>query len=84
MAEEDPRAGRKIPVRRYVDVDVFTPRQRDVIREIGKGKTVPEVAETLDLAPGTIRNYVKAINAKIPGSALPMTKILLYAQKVDA
>lgn len=81
---EDGRAGRKIPVKEYVDVEVFTPRQRDVIREIGRGKTVPEVADTLDLADGTIRQYVKDIAAKIPGSALPMTRILLYAQKVDA
>lgn len=39
----------------------LTPRQRDVLREIGRGRSTKEIARNLDLAEGTVKIHLAAI-----------------------
>lgn len=39
----------------------LTPRQRDVLREIGRGHSTKEIARNLDLAEGTVKIHLAAI-----------------------
>lgn len=43
----------------------LTPREMEVLAEVAKGKTNPEIADTLGLAEKTVRNHVSAILAKL-------------------
>ncbi len=45
--------------------EVFTDRELDILRLIVQGYSNPEIAGKLYLAPGTVRNYVSAILAKL-------------------
>ena len=40
-------------------------RERDVLMLIGKGKTNAEIAETLFLSPGTVRNTVSHVYGRL-------------------
>ncbi len=62
--------------RRYVDPDIaasalagescpLTPRELDVLRECRKGGTIPVIARSLLLAPGTVRNYISSAMTKL-------------------
>lgn len=45
--------------------EVFTERERDVLRLLVQGHSNPEIARRLYLAPGTVRNYVSVILQKL-------------------
>jgi len=45
--------------------DEFTARELDILRLVAQGHSNPEIAGKLHLAPGTVRNYVSAILAKL-------------------
>jgi DNA-binding CsgD family transcriptional regulator len=47
------------------NADALTPRERDVLRLLGDGRTNQEIARDLHLAPGTVRLHVKHILAKL-------------------
>lgn len=62
--------------RRYVDPEVaadalsderspLTDRELDVLRAGRRGETTGEIARTLSLAPGTVRNHVSAVIGKL-------------------
>jgi DNA-binding NarL/FixJ family response regulator len=42
-------------------IDQLTPRQREILKEIAGGKSNREIAATLDLTEGTIKQHVHAI-----------------------
>lgn len=46
-------------------VENLNPRERDVLRLIGKGKTNSEIARTLHLSEGTVKNLVSRILSKL-------------------
>lgn len=46
-------------------VENLNPRERDVLRLIGKGKTNSEIARTLHLSEGTVKNLVSRILTKL-------------------
>jgi|KBSMisStandDraft_5_1062788.scaffolds.fasta_scaffold624835_1 DNA-binding CsgD family transcriptional regulator len=43
----------------------LTPREREVLELIGKGKTTKEIAEILNLSAGTVGNHRKGICRKL-------------------
>ena len=43
----------------------LTPREREVLRLLGQGRTNAEIAQRLFLAEGTVRNLVSAVLAKL-------------------
>lgn len=43
----------------------LTPRETDVLRLAAEGAEPPEIAERLHLSPGTVRNYLTAVVAKL-------------------
>ncbi|GAA3059647.1 response regulator transcription factor [Kitasatospora albolonga] len=45
----------------------LTPRELTVLGHVAEGATISEVAATLSLSPGTVRNYVSAAIAKTHG-----------------
>lgn len=49
---------------RRIEVDL-TPREREVLAWVARGKTNPEIAELLWLAPGTVRKHLENIYAKL-------------------
>ncbi len=48
-----------------VDLGELTDREREVLRLLGRGLANPEIAATLHLSEGTVRNYVSAILQKL-------------------
>jgi DNA-binding NarL/FixJ family response regulator len=56
------------PAARHVapapSLDMLTGRELDVLRLLGTGRTNREIAETLSLTEGTVKNYISAILAK--------------------
>ncbi len=46
-------------------LDVLTPRERQVLRLIGRGAANKDIARHLDLAEGTVKNHVTAVLAKL-------------------
>ncbi|MFD0274424.1 response regulator [Kitasatospora sp. NPDC127111] len=67
------RGGRVYDPRLVVDVvrsgtgAPLTPRELTVLGHVADGATINEVAATLSLSPGTVRNYVSAAIAKTRG-----------------
>lgn len=57
----------------------FTEREADVIRLIGQGKTNKEIADTLFLAPGRVKNIITGILQKL--NCKDRIQIALYAIK---
>lgn len=49
-------------------LDPLTDRERAVLRLAGEGRSNKEIALSLDLAPGTIRNYLSEAAAKLGAS----------------
>lgn len=43
----------------------LTPRERDVLRLVAAGYSNGEISEALHLAPGTVKNYLSAVFAKL-------------------
>ncbi|MEL6603213.1 MAG: response regulator transcription factor [Cyanobacteria bacterium J06614_10] len=59
--------------------DVLSQRERDVIRLLGQGKNNREIAQTLHLSQGTVRNHISRI---LSGLGLrDRTQAALWAQK---
>jgi DNA-binding NarL/FixJ family response regulator len=56
----------------------LTPRERDVLRELGTGATNRIVAERLGLSEGTVRNYVTRILAQL--ALTSRTQAALFAR----
>ena len=46
-------------------VEPLTSREEEVLRLLAQGLSNPEIAEQLHLAPGTVRNYVSEVFAKL-------------------
>ena len=47
------------------DREVLTDRERDVLRLAQRGLPNPQIAQTLHLSPGTVRNHLSAIYRKL-------------------
>jgi ATP/maltotriose-dependent transcriptional regulator MalT len=43
----------------------LTAREREVLTLIGRGRSNTEIAQDLQLAPGTVRTHIGRINAKL-------------------
>ena len=43
----------------------LTEREREILRQVEAGRTNKEIARTLDLSPGTVRNYLAEAAAKL-------------------
>ncbi|WP_404432909.1 response regulator transcription factor [Microbacterium lacus] len=72
---------------RYVDPEVaadalsdercpLTDRELDVLRAGRRGETTSEIARTLSLAPGTVRNHISAVLAKLAVSTRQQATLL--------
>src|SRR5579884_194269 len=69
--EQQPRFGDSAPA------EPFTARELDVLRALGSGATNHEIAESLSLTEGTVKNYVSVILAKT--GLRDRTQAALYA-----
>jgi two-component system response regulator DesR len=49
----------------WSDPDPLTDRERQVLRRAGEGRTSAEIAGTLDLSEGTVRNYLSEAISKL-------------------
>ncbi len=59
-----------------VDLSEFSSREMDIIRLLVAGKTNLEIADTLYLSTGTVKNYISQIYAKI--DCTDRTQAVLY------
>ena len=60
----------------WSDPDPLTDRERQVLRMAGEGKTSAEIASTLNLSEGTVRNYLsEAINKLGAGNRVEAARI---------
>ncbi len=50
------------------EVDPMTERERAVLRLAAEGRSNKEIAATLQLSPGTVRNYLSEVSAKLDAS----------------
>lgn len=64
-------------------VDGFTPRQRDVLREIVLGRSNREIAEKLFLSEGTVKNHVTAILQAVGVPDRTRLVVLLHRYSLD-
>ena len=56
---------RTLAVEAWTDEDPLTERERQVLRLAGEGQSGPEIAETLSLSEGTVRNYLSEAISKL-------------------
>jgi DNA-binding NarL/FixJ family response regulator len=54
-----------IPQAPTIDKDMFSPRELDIIRLLTQGKSNAEIAGTLYLSVGTVKNYLSQIYLKL-------------------
>lgn len=71
------RAAAEPPLPLRDDVPALTPREREVLRYLAEGRTNREIATILDISPGTVKNHVEHIIAKLPVS--DRTQAAVYA-----
>ena len=57
---------------------VLTPREREVLREVGRGRTNQEVAAELHLSPATARTYVSRLLTKLDARDRSRLVVLAY------
>lgn len=63
----------------------FTPRERDILRLVGREKmTAPQAAERLDLSRRTIHTYVYELSQRLPGDGKPRYRIMRFVDRLDA
>ncbi|WP_226910268.1 response regulator transcription factor [Marinilactibacillus psychrotolerans] len=62
------------PVNRFL-----THRELDIIKKIGEGKNNQEIADTLYLSVGTVKNHISSILTKL--ELRDRTQIAIYALK---
>ena len=55
----------ELAVEAWTDEDPLTERERQVLRLAGDGKSGPEIAESLNLSEGTVRNYLSEAISKM-------------------
>ena len=56
---------RRLTLRRLTQVDMLSPREREVARALSDGHSHKEVARLLGLAPATVRNQTQSIYQKL-------------------
>jgi len=59
------RAGVYLAAAAWDGSDPLTDRERQVLRLAGEGQSGPEIAETLKLSEGTVRNYLSEAISKV-------------------
>lgn len=91
-ADEVAEVVRKVAVGgRYVDPEIaadaltdercpLTPRELDVLRVGRRGETTGQIARTLSLAPGTVRNHISVVLGKL-GVETRQQAVLLAEEK---
>lgn len=57
--------GLKEKVNRILKMDILSDRERQVLKEIVKGRTTPEIAEALFISPKTVDNHRQSIHLKM-------------------
>jgi len=57
---------------------VLTERERDVLREVGRGLSNQEIAQTLYLSPATARTYVSRLLTKLHARDRSQLVVLAY------
>lgn len=65
-------------------IDTLSPRQREVVSLIAEGKTNREVADTLCISEGTVKNYVTKILEVVGVSDRTKLAILLVRQQMTS
>lgn len=73
----------KVPVVMTKTLKDFSKRERDVIRAVGNGKSYRQIARDLGLRHRYIQQLAWEIAQKIPGTAKPRTKLMLFYHRLD-
>lgn len=73
----DERIGARLGRPRATEEGELTPREREILRLIGEGKTNREVAQTLIISPGTVKKHVENMKSKLGVSR--RTELAAYA-----
>lgn len=55
----------------------LTPREREVLDLIVKGKSRRQVARALDISVHTVDGYIRSLSSKIPGELPPMRRFMV-------
>jgi two-component system response regulator DesR len=55
----------ELAIEAWTDQDPLSERERQVLRLAGEGRSGPEIAETLGLSEGTVRNYLSEAISKL-------------------
>jgi len=50
------------------DNNLLTPREQDVLRQLGKGRSYQETADELNISPHTVHSYIKSSYEKVQAS----------------
>ena len=77
MSEETDTPNRDIPP----EMKALTPREKEVLIEIGKGASNREIAERLYLSEGTVKNHVTSILGRL--GLRDRTQAALLAQSIQ-
>lgn len=59
------RSNRATPPRELLPLSLLTPRERQVVRHLAKGRANKEIARLLDASPWTVKNHLRAIFRKL-------------------
>ncbi|WP_327321255.1 response regulator transcription factor [Streptomyces sp. NBC_01210] len=65
LIEEFVRRDESVPESHAPELDVLSPRERDVLAVVGRGLSNNEIAETLVLSPLTVKTHVSRILTKL-------------------
>jgi DNA-binding NarL/FixJ family response regulator len=74
----DPAAVRVLASRRREPLDELTPRERQVLEQIARGRTNRDIAQTLVITEKTVKTHVSAILAKL--GVADRTQAAVYAK----
>ncbi len=75
----DPEAVRSLATTRHDPLEDLTPREREVLELIARGRTNRAIAEELVIAPKTVKTHVSAVLAKLGVS--DRTQAAIYAKE---
>jgi DNA-binding CsgD family transcriptional regulator len=77
------RAGDSLLLEEANDVAGLTAREREILRWVARGKTNPEIASLLWVAPSTVRKHLENVYAKL-GVSTRTAAVALFLGLIDA
>lgn len=72
----DPRGPQMVGAQKLPPIEALTERELDILQEMVQGKSNREIADTLFLAEGTVKNYVSVIISKLQANDRTQAAIL--------